>query len=712
MISTPSTVSLTYIKGGGGNTTSSPKISVVTATPAPFSVDASTVPLWLTVTPPSPETATQGAGVGLGLALIPNVVQAMNTGNYTVNLGLINSLNPGNELIIPINLSISNSAATLSLKEGTTTLNQNYAKNNGPAPSPTWTPYSSDEPIPFTATCTLTTSETSAGYTVVPGNGAGASCILSSYSGTAFTLGYLITATLDNNLFNGVTATYGNTVTVTVTISPQTGNSVALTYIYTLRPVQPTITSISPAYVAVPASTSTNDLTVMISGADFVAPGDIYNGNISDTQVWFSTSTTPATAPLSQSQYVVLNDHQHVMITIPPSSIPAITKGTTNTLTIALGNQTSSSPAVAGPTIPLTVTQAPVIYGITSTASFVQPTPLGANPDVAAYDLVSIFGDQFLPSTATVASATAGVSNTTVLNPLVGNKVPTSLMVGGTVINGVAKSPVDVSVTFTSTDSKKTAFSAPLLFANQNQINAIVPSGMTIGSAYSVTVTSGTATSAATASPVTVVAADPGIFTLGSDGSGPGAIVNVTVPSGLSAPYSINGSNNPVTAGDTVSIYLTGLGAPDSTGADSTSNTGCVAISNPTAGNGYLQIVNKPPASTGATAPTKPWTNIDGAVIQLNLLQGGLPPCMTDPVVVTFGTGPTAVSTTSVVTNGVSGGVGYAGWTSGSVAGLFQINTVIPANAGTGNIPIQVTITPSGGSPVSSPVNGATIYLQ
>jgi uncharacterized protein (TIGR03437 family) len=350
-----------------------------------------------------------------------------------------------------------------------------------------------------------------------------------------------------------------------------------------------------------------------------------------------------------------------------------------------------------------------VIYAITSTASFVEP-PLGSNPSVAAYDLISIFGDQFfgLAPLTGPTSATAGVSVTgSISNPLVSNKVPTALMIGGT-----STKAVDLSVTFTSTDGKKTAFSAPLLFANQNQINAIVPSGMTIGSAYNLTVTSGTSTSAN--SPVNIVTADPGIFTLASDGSGQGAIINWTVPSGLSAPFTINGSTNPVTAGDTVAIYLTGLGAPDSTGADATSNIGtCVAISNTVSKNGYLQIVNAPPSGSGATAPAKAWTNIDGAIFQTNLLLGqSFAPCMVaETVTVTFGTGPGAVTTDS----GQGDGVTFAGWSVGSVTGLFQVNTTIPTSAGTGNVPIQVSITyGSGQSTVTytSPPNGATIFLR
>jgi uncharacterized protein (TIGR03437 family) len=55
---------------------------------------------------------------------------------------------------------------------------------------------------------------------------------------------------------------------------------------------------------------------------------------------------------------------------------------------------------------------------------------------------------------------------------------------------------------------------------------------------------------------------------------------------------------------------------------------------------------------------------------------------------VTFGSGTQAVTAS---TSG--GGVLWAGFASGSVAGLYQINVTIPANAPTGNsVPVSYTI--------------------
>src|SRR5262249_48951340 len=134
-----------------------------------------------------------------------------------------------------------------------------------------------------------------------------------------------------------------------------------------------------------------------------------------------------------------------------------------------------------------------------------------------------------------------------------------------------------------------TSYPAPIIFANASQINAVVPSGLTVNGTASVTVTSGTLASDGLFQ-VSVQAADPGIFTLSSQGTGQGAILN--------QDFSVNGPGNGAAAGDIISIYMTGLGAPNSTAIDNAGNTGgfpagCVAVSNTAANSpGYLQVVN------------------------------------------------------------------------------------------------------------------------
>jgi len=690
MVATPASVALTYTKGGGSTTTGPVTVKLLPATvgSAPLTLDANTVPLWLQISG-FPTTATAAAASGnITFTVAPTVAAAMATGNYTATVG-IGTAGYATHLQVPVALTISNTAPGLTMKEGAdkSTIPVIFSKGSA-TPIPTWTPYSSNEPIPFTAACTLTTTETPAGvpYVVTP-----ASCQLNSTSGIAYTLGYALNATLDDNLFHGAAATYGNTVTVKVVVTPQTGTTVTVTYQYTLQPINPGITSLSPTSVAVPVTANlANSLVVLVNGTNFVGPEDIATGSsLVPTQVWLGSATNALT-----TGYVVLSTTE-LMITIPESSLPAIQSGkTSNTLAIGLANQTQTGPpATWVVTKNLNIVTAPVIYGITSTATYVQPNP-GGNPNVAAYELISIFGDQFGFTTGKSANATLDANF----------KVPTSLTIGGTIAH-----PTTLSVTFKDSQGKNPA-SAPIVFANQNQINAIVPTGMPLASTWNVTVTSGANTSDSFA--VNVVAADPGVFTLASDGTGPGAIVNV-LTAGV-ADGNVNGAGHAVTAGDIVSIYLTGLGAPDSVAIDSVSTTtnasgfasGCVAISNAVTGTpGYLQIANSTTIAasatvTGWTVPKPKWTNIDGAVIQGDLILGGSAPCMIDPITVTFGTGPAAVPAT--VANGL---ILWAGFSPGSVAGLYQINVQIPPSAPIGAQPVQVTINPNSGVPFSSPPN-------
>jgi len=113
-------------------------------------------------------------------------------------------------------------------------------------------------------------------------------------------------------------------------------------------------------------------------------------------------------------------------------------------------------------------------------------------------------------------------------------------------------------------------------------------------------------------------------------------------------------------------------------------------------------------ASSTTAAYTSPaWTTIDGAVFSYgpNTIISGLPPCFTDTITVTFGTGASAVTATSAA----GGGVTYAGFVSGAVAGLYQINVKIPT--GITGLPASVPITVTIGS-YTSPANTITIALR
>jgi uncharacterized protein (TIGR03437 family) len=620
-----------------------------------FTLDASTVPAWLTAT--ASGTATVG-GATVTFTPVSAVIKGLAAGNYSGSIGYLAAY-AQSELLIPVVLTVSNPTATISLKgaaHNTATLNYPGAT----APQPVVSVVSSDEPIGFSATCTVATTNPT--YVPIVNNCsmAGASTPGSTVTGIAYTFGTPLTTTFDPLLFS---APFGTVVTETVVVTAGTQSPVQQTFAYTIQPVAPTFTALSPtsaAQIAVGDS-----LVVTLTGTNFVAPGAILTGSSQlPTQVFVGGANVTSDA-------VVINSTT-LMVSVPQASFPSYPTGkTTVNMVLGVANQTTSSTTVTAPTVTqnLVLTTAPVIYAVTSTATYKQPNP-GSKPNVAPYELISIFGANFGFTGSASASGT----------------LSSYLQFGTSVTSGTGTSAIAVSVTFkVGTNS----FKAPILFADANQINAVVPSGLTVGSSATVTVSAGTVNSDGLFA-VSVVAADPGIFTLASDGVGPGAILN--------ADYSVNQPGSPAAAGDIVAIYLTGLGVPNSAAVDNGSNaggypTGCVAINGTTSNPGYLQVVNTTTKTPAYTAPTPAWSNIDGAVINSALLLGSaLPPCLTAAsltnITVTFGTTPVS---------GV-GGIYYAGFAPGAVAGLYQINVKVPELT-PGNVPVTVTLGTQGTSP-------------
>jgi uncharacterized protein (TIGR03437 family) len=229
--------------------------------------------------------------------------------------------------------------------------------------------------------------------------------------------------------------------------------------------------------------------------------------------------------------------------------------------------------------------------GILSAGSFLP----GA---VAPGELVTLFGSGIGPAVAQQPSGSV-----------------TSTVLGGT------------SVSFDGT-------AAPLLYAGSNQINAIVPYGVSGKTSTQLTITAQGKTIATVAQ--TVAATAPAIFTLNFSGSGAGAILN--------QDSSVNSPSNPATKGTVISIFTSGAGQTN------------------------------PPSVDGEVTGTE----------QQQLLL---------PVTVQIG--------------GINAKVSYAGAAPGLVAGVTQVNALIPSGVNSGSaIPIVLTV---GG--VNSQA-GVTIAIQ
>jgi alcohol dehydrogenase (cytochrome c) len=176
-----------------------------------------------------------------------------------------------------------------------------------------------------------------------------------------------------------------------------------------------------------------------------------------------------------------------------------------------------------GPACPTSATPCLSVTGITGSASL-------RSTAVAPGQMVTLFGSGIGPDTGAVFPFFPGMGqNSGALFPFF-PPVPTSLGDTQVLFNGVA---------------------APLLFAQANQVNAIVPfEVLQQGDTANVQIShSGQTTQTVT---VSVVKKQPGIFTVGGTGSGQAIVQN--------ADGTLNSSSNLADKGSTISILATGAG--------------------------------------------------------------------------------------------------------------------------------------------------------
>jgi uncharacterized protein (TIGR03437 family) len=347
-----------------------------------------------------------------------------------------------------------------------------------------------------------------------------------------------------------------------------------------------------------------------------------------------------------------------MILSIPwEDGTPVSILDTAQKITISINNGGSAVTAF------LWVTANPVIYSVTDAAALIEPTP-GTQPNVAPYELVSIFGTNFCPTCAAPVVA-----------PVASSRYPTSLTAGGHTL----------TVTFYKSDGVTLVGDAYLLFATNTQINALVPSAVVAADNPMQVVVSYDAVLSNTnvLYEVNGALANPGIFTSSSNGQGQGAILlaNGTVNSSATASAK-------AAPGGSISIYLSGMGAPNSTGTDVAATkagkfpTSCISVAN------YVAEAAPSPATA------------DGVVLDsTDIATNTLPPCFA-----------TANQVTATI-GGAAATVTYAGWVSGSVTGLYQVNATVPTKATAGNLPITVTVNNGTGQVVTSQA-GVTVAVN
>jgi uncharacterized protein (TIGR03437 family) len=180
--------------------------------------------------------------------------------------------------------------------------------------------------------------------------------------------------------------------------------------------------------------------------------------------------------------------------------------------------------------------------------------------------------------------------------------------------------------------------SAPLIMVSQNQINAVVPLevGLVTANPAPGNVITITVTNRITTAAFSATAVDANPGVFSFDGLGKGQAAVLNYDD-ASGSYIINSTTAPAARSSTVIIYATGLGD----------------VSDPSIGNGDV--------STGAT------------------------PLLADTVRVDMDGQPAVVT--------------YAGTTPGAVAGLVQINAIVPPTV---RAPLAIPITVSVGTPVTA----------
>ena len=635
----PAAPAFTYIKASGSAGYVDVAISSINASNSEFfQVNTTTLPNWLTA------SALNGTTPKSIRFSSTNVADTLAPGTYSASVHI--SVSNYGDLVVPVTMLLTNSAPKLTVAEGTTR-NINWTIGQS-LPTPVVTAVSSDTPIAY--------SVTTAG-TLVPTVPAG------QLSGLAYSFGTPINVSFNPLVFGA--ATPNSILTGTVTLSYGSPvSTIVVTFNITVISPGATASGLTPASIPTALPTPITTFTVTLGGTGFitgadntkrttvgiVAPNAVNNALTADTNVsWFVRD--PSTIILS--------------ITVPaaadsllPFSPTAVTPGGTVVIGVCNPiNGVACTQATGQQT--LTIGAGPIIQAVTSSSSLIQfsaPTL----PSIAPYDMISLFGANFCSQGGT------GCASNQILygspDPVL-QTYPTTLTPDACNLVSNVCSPLqrNLSVSFFQHGTATLLGTAPLLFATNGQINALVPSGVStkIGNTIDVVVNFGAKSS--TAFVVNCVATDPGLFTIGADGQGPSAA--------LDANYNLISASNPVGMrggggpSDTIAIYLTGLGLPDSTTDDSTAgsnnppqwSTDCVSIST------YLTALN---SATGNSLAT-----LDGALINpIGLNTDRLVPCLlsngTDVPTVTIG--------------GVSGTVTYAGWVAGTIAGLYQINVTLP----------------------------------
>lgn len=649
----PAAPKLTYVKG-----TMTPGYTDVTitsaTTPAPFfSVDTASLPIWLTV-----DSTTGKVPKSIRFSST-SVAETLPPGTYSSSVSV--KVSGSGDLSVPITMLVTNTAPKLTVAEGITRP-LTWTVGTAP-PTAVITAVSSGSPISYVAT---------SGGTLAP------TIAANQASGLAYSFGTQIGVSFDSSILAG--AQPGSVLTGTVTLTwGSPSSTTVVTFNITVLSPGATMTALAPA--SLPTSLPGQNFTVVISGSGFVPSPDLTQR----TKVGIVVGT--AFMANSNLTWNVVNPSSIIVtINVPATAdpnLPFAPTGTGGTVKLAVCNPTSGSCSTASAYLPLTIGNGPIVQVVTSASSYIQVNP-GSTPTVSPYDIISIFGTNFCTSGGTGCSSNQILYGT----PDASLKYPTTLSP-----DSVSATQRFLTVKFQTQGASPTLIAnASLLFATNNQINLLVPSATiaSIDGPVDIVVTFGYGSAATTllsSAPfaVNIAATNPGVFTVGADGQGPAAALNNRDYSLISSGHEAGMRSNAAHS-DTILLYVTGLGAPDSTSANTTGGGSAWSADCITPAS-YVTAINSQAGST--------WTTADGLIIQSDLISSGkLSPCVAS----------TSPNVPTIKIGGVAGTVLYAGWVADSIAGLYQMNVQLPGTTGGPFVDMNGNAVSSITAPVQLPV--------
>ncbi len=627
LTATPATAVLAYTKGSA--TPAAVDIALnATATPAPtFTVDASSLPSWLTV------DAASGAIPKTIHFLSTSVADSLSPGVY--NSAVRVQVAGAADLALPFSLKVAGAPAVLSISEGA-------ARNF------TWT---MGQPQPL-AIVTLTSNDASIPYAITTAGQLAPAIASGAAKGVATSSGTPILVTFDQAPFQ--TALPGSVLTGSITVSWGTpAVTTVVNFKITVQAAGANVRAVSP--LNIPTAAAGQKFTVALSGSGFLASIDpAQQTTVGIVAGGAIVSNANASATVVNASNIIL------VITVPATAdplLPFAQTGTGGTVVLGVCNPQGAKCTTPTSTATLTIGAYPVIQSVTSSSSFLQVTPPTV-PIVSPYDMISLFGINFC------VAAGKGCGTDT----LYGAPDPVTLRYPLALTPDAAGAGQRIlTVNFQSHSNPAVPIAtAPLLFATDGQVNLVVPAevaayvGKTVDIVVNFGVTTGGAPRASAPFTVNVAATNPGIFAIGGDGQGDGAI--------LSPDWSLIGKGNEAAMrqmaadSDVVQIYVTGLGVPDGTADNGSAGKGlwpsdCLSVAS------FLSGFNK------ATAGTS--NSINGALILGRALNvGRLAPCL-----------GSIANIPTVTIGGQPATVVYAGWSQDLVAGQYQLNVRLPGFA-------------------------------